>query len=206
MPRPRYVVGIDEAGRGPLAGPVAVGVVVVDLEQISNLGEYFSGVRDSKKLSGKNREIWFQKLKTERDSGRLFFAVTLVGNKIIDRNGIVSAISHGLDKGLEELNVNPETCRILLDGGLRAPDRYQNQQTIIRGDESEPVIALASIVAKVIRDRWLIGLAKKYPDYGLEKHKGYGTKYHYLALERFGLSPIHRETFCRRIFTKKSPR
>lgn len=203
---PRYVIGIDEAGRGPLAGPVAVGVVAIDSERISDPRDYFHGVRDSKKLSEKGRNSWFQKLEGDRNSGKLVFVATLVSNETIDRKGIAVAIKLGINESLEKLNLIPGTCHVLLDGGLCAPDRYKNQRTIIRGDESEPVIALASIVAKVVRDRWLISIARKYPDYGLEKHKGYGTRFHYLALEKLGLSPIHRRTFCRKILIKKSPR
>ena len=189
------MLGIDEAGRGPIAGPVAVGVVALDLALISEPDEYFSGVRDSKKLTERGREKWFKKLEEERENKKLFFAVTLVSERVIDKQGINTAIRRGIAEGLEKLTLTPSSCLVLLDGGLSAPDEYRNQKTIIRGDQSEVVISLASIAAKVIRDRWMLNLARKYPDYGLDKHKGYGTAAHYAALAQHGPSPVHRLSF-----------
>lgn len=191
----KYLIGIDEAGRGPIAGPVAVGAVALDLDQIAEPDTHFHGVRDSKKLTPLGRERWFARLEKERLAGGLSFATTLVSNKIIDQQGINAAVRYGIRESLNKISCPPAACRVLLDGNLRAPDEYLDQETIIRGDESEPVIALASIAAKVIRDRWLLGLAGKYPAYGLEKHKGYGTAAHFLALKTHGPSPIHRLSF-----------
>lgn len=195
----RYLIGIDEAGRGPLAGPVAVGLVALDLTQITDPVEYFAGVRDSKKLTARGREKWFARLEEERKNNKLIFATTLVSNKIIDEKGISMAIKFGISECLNNVNYAPETCLVYLDGGLSAPENYANQKTIIRGDQTEPVISLASIAAKVIRDRWVVNLAKKYPNYGLDKHKGYGTAAHYAALEKFGISPIHRRSFLKNL-------
>lgn len=195
--KPRFLIGIDEAGRGPIAGPVAVGLVAIDLEQITKPADWFAGVKDSKKLTPKGREKWFAKLENEREAGRLAFATTLVSSRVIDERGISVAIRRGIKECLTQIKLAPSDCLVLLDGGLFAPTEYQNQTTLIKGDEKEPVIALASIAAKVIRDRWLLNLAKKYPEYGLEKHKGYGTKAHYLVLKKHGLSPIHRRSFLK---------
>ncbi|MEK7585000.1 MAG: ribonuclease HII [Patescibacteria group bacterium] len=190
MGKKRYLVGIDEAGRGPLAGPVAVAVVVTKWKL--NLK-----VRDSKKLSEKKREEWFRWLKEQKKKGRLDFVVSLVGEKIIDEQGIVPAVRTGIRRCLKRLNLDPKSCRILLDGSLSAPKIYEDQETIIRGDETVPIIALASIAAKVKRDRRLTRLAKKHPKYGFEVHKGYGTRAHYAALRRHGLSPLHRRSFLK---------
>jgi ribonuclease HII len=213
----KYVIGIDEAGRGPLAGPVSVAAVALmsrhrlDSDLRSNLGtERFDlgfgppagGLRDSKKLSAKKREQWFVWLKQKQKNGELKFAVSLVGEKIIDRQGIVRAVKIGIKRCLDRLNLEPERCRILLDGSLHAPKIYKNQKTIIRGDEKIPLIMLASIVAKVTRDRKMIRLAKISPHYGFEIHKGYGTRAHYRALHRHGLSPLHRRSFLKNFCPK----
>ncbi len=205
----KHLVGVDEAGRGPIAGPVAVGVVSLPAgeaglgmseEILAIFGK--KGVRDSKKLSEKKREEIFAKIQELKREGKLDFVVTLVSNKVIDEKGISFAIKSGIIECLNKLNLKPESCLLKLDGGLKAPENYQNQETIIRGDESEAIIALASICAKVIRDKWLRELAKKYPNYSLEKHKGYGTAAHYLALKKFGLSPIHRKSFLKNLKNK----
>ncbi|MEK7621748.1 MAG: ribonuclease HII [Patescibacteria group bacterium] len=191
----KYLVGIDEAGRGPLAGPVAVAAVLQLSRRVLDSDKSLGRLQDSKKLSSKKREAWFEWLKRKQTNGDLKFTVALVSEKIIDRVGIVRAIKIGIKQCLDRLDLKSTQCRVLLDGGLRAPKNYQNQKTIIRGDEQEPVIALASIVAKVTRDRRLNKLAKIYPNYSFEIHKGYGTRAHYSALRRHGFSPLHRRTF-----------
>jgi ribonuclease HII len=184
------IVGIDEAGRGPLAGPVAVGAVA--LLQLAGLD--LTGLKDSKQLSPAARAAWFLKMRDWRAAGQLNYATALVGAKLIDERGISWAIRSGLARCLQKLEIGFDS-RILLDGGLRAPKLYLNQTTIIRGDESEPAIALASIAAKIRRDRHLVRLAQRYPDYGFEIHKGYGTARHYAALAQHGPCPIHRRSF-----------
>ena len=188
-----FRVGIDEVGRGPVAGPVSVGVVVVPFDfEWSQI----PGVRDSKQVSAKVRERIYA-LAKEHPS--IVYVVESVSASSIDRGGIVPAIQHALNSALARLRLNPDTCELLLDGGLRAPAEFLNQKTIIRGDASEPVIALASIMAKVERDALLVRLADEYPGYGFEVHKGYGTKAHYQALEKYGLSKEHRRTFLKKI-------
>lgn len=185
----RFIIGIDEAGRGPLAGPLAVGLVAGSEKEIHRFGR----VRDSKKLTPKNREAMFKKIKTNKN---LIFKTVFIGPKIIDRIGINKATERGIAKILKKIP-KAKTSRIFFDGGLKAPPKYLYQKTIIKGDEKIPVIALASIVAKVRRDRYMVRLAEKYPQYGFEKHKGYGTKEHYRKIKKFGLSAEHRRFFCR---------
>ncbi len=195
----KYLIGIDEVGRGPLAGPVAVGAVRVPRDFDFGLVE---GAKDSKKMTPKAREILFTRLVSLRGNELLTFAVAFSSSTMIDAYGIVPAIKSALGSALAE--VAGETAaddasryEIRLDGGLRAPQHFTNQTTTIRGDDSEPVISLASIVAKVERDRLMCHLAKKYPAYELEAHKGYGTRAHRDAIMRNGLSEIHRRSFCR---------
>lgn len=189
------MVGVDEAGRGPLAGPVAVGVVAVPIKLKSAIGHY--AVRDSKKLSPRDRDGWYRFLIKERRLGNLCFATALVSEKIIDSRGIVPAVRLGIKNCLQRLKLEPGICEVRLDGSLRAPRRFRCQQTIIKGDETEPIIALASIAAKVRRDRRMIKLAKLYPDYNFEIHKGYGTAAHYQKLQVHGPCLIHRRTFIK---------
>jgi ribonuclease HII len=194
-----YIIGIDEAGRGPLAGSVAVGVFAVPTKGAL---KKFRGVKDSKQLSEKQREEWFRAIKDSSEKGEAFYAVTFARPATIDAKGLTYAVYSALNRGLrrlESLGVNCIDSRILLDGSLYASGRYADQTTIIDGDAKEPIIALASICAKVTRDRRMKKLAKEYPLYGFEIHKGYGTAGHYRAIERYGLTPEHRRTFLKRI-------
>lgn len=198
----RFILGVDEAGRGPLAGPVAVGVVAVP-EGFDVLRE-FPDVADSKKLSEKKREEIFALLEKCAEQSEVRFTVEFESNETIDREGIVFSVHRALSRGV---NILAEKCghsvstglltsdvHILLDGALRAPSEY-TQETIINGDELVPIISLASIAAKVVRDRLMIELSARYPLYGFEKHKGYGTKAHYEALQKYGPCSLHRRSF-----------
>jgi len=192
--------GIDEAGRGPLAGPVAVAVFGV---KAGFKLKGFPKGRDSKKMSEAEREKWFTVFEEEKKKGNVFYEVTLVSANVIDAKGIVCAIQKGMEKCLKKLEkegIAGGNSRILLDGALRAPSRFFNQITIIKGDEKEPLIACASIIAKVTRDRHMKRLAKKYPEYLFEIHKGYGTLSHRQIIKKRGLSPIHRRSFLKNIF------
>ena len=161
----------------------------------------FSNIKDSKKLSAAKRDEWFAVITGMRDRGELDFAFTSIPPEEIDAIGIAVAIQKALDASLarvvDSLGLQPESVEVMLDGSLRAPERFARQQTIIKGDEKVPVISAASIVAKVMRDRHMDEMAVVYPDYGLEKHKGYGTSAHCLAIRRLGPSPIHRRSFLR---------
>lgn len=188
----RYLIGVDEAGRGPIAGPVAVGGVCIaaDFDWA-----FFYGIRDSKKLSAQKREAWFAKLRDMKRRGEAEYAVSLVKHSVIDRRGIRFAVSLAISRVLGKLSPSPEETLVLLDGSLFAPREFLYQKTIIRGDESEPIISLASIAAKVMRDRTMERLSLKYPEWDFAQHKGYGTKEHFRRIRRYGISAIHRKSF-----------
>ncbi len=190
-----YTVGIDEAGRGPLAGPVSVGMVKVPAHLNK---QFFKGIKDSKKLSQEKRELWYARAVEGKKRGELDFHVALISEKVIDKRGISYAIRLGILRCLEALDVSLKDS-IFLDGSLKAPVQFKNQQTIIKGDEKVPVISLASICAKVARDRKMVGLAKKFPRYGFDIHKGYGTSAHLAALRKYGKTALHRSTFLKNL-------
>ncbi len=204
--KPKYIIGIDEAGRGPLAGPVAVGVTMVPVAFDWHL---IPGVGDSKKVSPKNREAIFRRATELSRSGQLYYVVVMTSASRIDKVGIVPAIKQALDKALEKVvkiqpGLSPRDFYIKLDGGLKAPKEFQNQETIIKGDAKELMIGLASIMAKVTRDKYMEKLAKErqYQAYDFATHKGYGTKKHREAIVRNGLSKEHRASFCQRCIKK----
>lgn len=191
--------GIDEAGRGPLAGPVAVAVFGMKEGFII---ENFPQGKDSKKMSEKEREKWAAFFMEEKKKGNVCFEVALPSAKVIDTKGIVGAINLAMEACLSKLEkegVASVSSHILLDGALKAPLRFTHQQTIIKGDEKEMLIACASIVAKVSRDRHMKKISTTYPDYDLHIHKGYGTKKHREAISTLGLSEVHRKSFCKNI-------
>jgi ribonuclease HII len=185
----RFVLGVDEAGRGPLAGPVAVGIVLAPAGL--DIAKVFPGVNDSKQLSEKERERIFELLKAQN---KVRWCVRYASHATIDSKGISYGIRAAVARGVRLLAPAPRDVRVLLDGSLHAPEEYA-QETIIGGDASEPIISLASIAAKVSRDRLMKRLAKIYPEYLFEKHKGYGTALHYAMLEKYGPCAIHRRTY-----------
>jgi ribonuclease HII len=191
----KYLIGIDEAGRGPLAGPVALGAVAIPTAHYHQAKKIFGTIKNSKQLSLSQRERWYRLMLVERKKGTLNFACAYSSNLKIDNRGLVWSIRSALARAIRRLDCPPNQVRVLLDGSLKAPKEYQNQLTIIKGDEKEMIIAMASVVAKVRRDRLIKKLAKKYPNYGLEKHVGYGTAAHYRALAKLGPSTIHRLSF-----------
>ena len=188
----KYLIGIDEVGRGPIAGPVAVGAFIFLTPDAKKL---FRGVKESKQLNEAQREKWFAFIQGIKKEGHIDFHVTFQSEKVIDGKGLSYAIRTALSKSIQALNAKPAHSLVLLDGGLKAPVHYENQKTIIKGDERETVIALASICAKVLRDRKMVKLGKKHPKYGFERHKGYGTKEHYEAIEKWGMLETHRRSF-----------
>ncbi len=189
-------IGIDEVGRGPIAGPVAVGAFVFLKPEAKKL---FRGVKESKQLTEEKRGYWFGVVQQAQQSQLVDFRVTFQSQKIIDTKGLSRAIKTALKTSLANLRIPCTEAHVLLDGGLKAPTEYIYQKTIIKGDEKEMVIALASICAKVLRDRKMNILAKKYPFYGFEKHKGYGTKKHYEAIKSYGLLEVHRRSFVKNL-------
>jgi len=191
----KFIIGVDEVGRGPIAGPVAVGAFVF-LEPTAR--RMFRGVKESKQLSENKREDWFSLIEEARKSGLVDFCVSFQSHKIIDGKGLSYAIRTALASSLDALEIQPARARVLLDGGLKAPVHFKDQKTIIKGDEKETVIALASICAKVLRDRKMRVIAKKYPLYGFDIHKGYGTQEHYRVIRAHGSLSVHRKSFLKR--------
>ncbi|MEK7462242.1 MAG: ribonuclease HII [Patescibacteria group bacterium] len=192
MNKKKWLIGIDEAGRGPLAGPVAVGIVVVPDNFAWSL---IPGVGDSKKVSPTKREAVFGRAKGLKKEGKLNFVVMTASAKEIDEKGISVVIRNLIAKGLKKLNVKPESCFVKLDGALRAPVQFP-QETIIKGDSKELVIGLASICAKETRDEYMRQMAPQFPAYQFAIHKGYGTKSHRRSIAQNGFTPEHRTTYC----------
>ena len=180
----RFVSGIDEAGRGPLAGPVVAAAVILSEETI------IEEVNDSKKLTPKKREILFDKIKSQA----LSYGIGIIDSVTIDKINILQATFLAMKQALNELKITPEL--VLVDGNHKIPGLEIKQEAIISGDAKSQSIACASILAKVTRDKIMDEYAKQYPQYLFEKHKGYGTKAHIEAIKNFGACPIHRKTFA----------
>ncbi len=189
------IAGIDEAGRGPLAGPVAVGLVAIP-EGFNK--KFFKGIKDSKQLSAEDRELWYSLALEAKKRRDLDFHVALVSEKVIDRHGISYALRLGIKRCLTALSVTANS-QIFLDGALKAPVEFTHQLTVVRGDEKIPIISLASIVAKVTRDRKMVKLSKKFPQFGFHIHKGYGTRGHVSALRQYGTTELHRLSFLKNV-------
>lgn len=193
----QWIVGVDEAGRGALAGPVSVGAVLYpsdfDWQELYALVTSRGKVRlrDSKQLSAQQRELLFERIVAH---GRLKHAAAFVDAAAIDEIGIVNAAHEATAEAIRALGVSPERVFVQLDAGLRAPSQWR-QEAYVRGDATYPAIAFASIIAKVSRDRLMQDLADEYPGYGFEGHKGYGTVAHTSAIHQRGMSVIHRRTF-----------
>lgn len=182
----KAICGVDEAGRGPLAGPVfAAAVILPDNCEIE-------GLNDSKKISEKKRDILFDIIKEKAVS----WSVASVDEKVIDEINILQATYLAMRKAVEGLDVPADYA--LIDGN-RMPPLSIDGETIIKGDANSPSIAAASILAKVSRDRFMLELCEKYPQYQFEKHKGYGTKLHYEMLAEYGISDCHRRSFLKKI-------
>jgi ribonuclease HII len=201
----KYKIGIDEVGRGPVAGPVAVCATFIEIVNQEYLIDELEGMTDSKKLSEKKRELLFEKVKKLKDFQMLFSSVVFVSARDIDAIGIIQSIQKALDKSLENIFKNKELAgvsfnqvQILLDGGLHADEKFVNQETIIKGDEKEFTIATASVTAKVLRDRKMKEYGNQFPQYLFEKHKGYGTKVHMEAIQKHGFSVLHRKSFLKK--------
>jgi len=186
------VAGVDEAGRGPLAGPVfAAAVILPSTLKIKDLD-------DSKKLSAKKRDIIFSKI----IDGALSVGVGVVDEKRIDEMNILQATFAAMRAAINGLSGVPDY--ILVDGNKKIPDIDLPQRAIIGGDGKCSCIAAASVVAKVLRDRYMQGLHKRFPDYGFDRHKGYGTRAHFEAIKIYGPSSVHRSTFLQKTSKKVS--
>ncbi len=179
------VCGVDEAGRGPLCGPVVAAAVILPKD------EKIDGVNDSKKLSEKKREVLFDVIKEKA----ITVGVGISDVELIEKINILNATKIAMKEAIENLKIKPDY--VLVDGN-QAIDISVPFETVISGDAKSESIAAASIIAKVTRDRLLIEYDKKYPEYGFAKHKGYGTKAHIEAIRTYGLTPIHRPSFCKK--------
>ena len=184
------VCGVDEAGRGPLAGPVSAAAVILppDVD--------IPGLNDSKKLSDKKRRELFPVIK----ECAIAYGIAFADHHEIDEINILQATYLAMERALSQLKVKPDIA--LIDGN-RAKDFGVPVQTVVHGDSLSASIAAASVLAKVTRDDYMLEMAEKYPQYGFEIHKGYGTKAHYSALQKEGASPIHRMTFLKKFYGKE---
>ncbi|MBP7846190.1 MAG: ribonuclease HII [Candidatus Pacebacteria bacterium] len=197
----RFLIGIDEVGRGPLAGPVAVCAFCLKEEILEDfIKEIFgSKIRDSKKMTKKKREEIAEIVTKKKKEGLLDFKISTAEASVIDKYGINPSIKKSLEKSILGLDLDPKSVIVFLDGGLRAPDIFINQETIIKGDSSNALIATASILAKVYRDSLMVKYAQEYTQYKFEKNMGYGTKAHIDALRETGISPIHRVSYLKNL-------
>jgi ribonuclease HII len=181
----RFIAGVDEAGRGPLAGPVAVAAVILDPSK-----PRIRGLDDSKKLTHAKRESLYEKI-VER---ALSYSIVLVMSDEIDRINIFQATMTGMTRALAGLT--PSAHEAWIDGNALPRDLPCAGRAIVGGDALEPAISAASILAKVTRDRWMVQLDREHPGYGFAEHKGYGTPAHLAALQRLGPCPHHRRSFA----------
>jgi len=177
------IAGVDEAGRGPLAGPVIAGAVILDPDKP------IEGLRDSKRLSASRRDELFDQIRERA----LAWAVGRADVEEIDRINILQATMLAMSRAVEALQ--PSADHALIDGN-RCPDLSCTSRAIIKGDSKVPAISAASIMAKVTRDREMLDLDRRYPGYGLAQHKGYPSKAHIEALESLGVTPVHRRSYA----------
>ncbi len=184
------ICGVDEAGRGPLSGPVCAAAVILPK------GKIIEGVNDSKKLSEKKREQLFEVIKKEAAA----YSIGWASVEEIESINILNAAMLAMKRAVEGLKTAPDF--VYIDGN-KTPDLEIPCEAIVKGDAKSMSVAAASILAKVSRDRLMQEYAKQYPEYGFEKHKGYGTKLHNEAILKYGPTPIHRMSFLRKLLSKK---
>ena len=183
----RIICGVDEAGRGPLAGPVCAAAVILP----ANLD--IPGLTDSKKLSDKRRRELYPVIKEQA----IAYGIGFASQEEIDQMNILQATFLAMQRAMDQLEVKPELA--LIDGN-RQKDFGLPVETVVKGDSLSANIAAASVLAKVTRDEVMLAMAEEYPGYGFEIHKGYGTKAHYEALQKLGPCPIHRMTFLKKLY------
>ena len=186
----KLICGVDEAGRGPLAGPVCAAAVILP-PHIE-----LPGLNDSKKLTDKRHRELYPMIK----EAAVAYGIGFASHEEIDEINILQATYLAMERAIAQLRVSPD---LLLIDGNRAKDFGIPAQTVVKGDSLSASIAAASVLAKVTRDDLMLEAAKEYPQYGFEVHKGYGTKAHYEALTGFGISPIHRRTFLKKFYGEK---
>lgn len=186
----KIICGVDEAGRGPLAGPVCAAAVILPE------GLEIPGLTDSKKLTDKKRRELFPVIKEQA----LAYGIAFASHEEIDEMNILQATYLAMERAMAQLAVKPDIAMI---DGNRAKDFGLPVRTVVKGDSLSANIAAASVLAKVTRDDLMVELAAQYPEYGFEVHKGYGTKVHYEALRTHGASPVHRMTFLKKFYGEK---
>lgn len=197
----KYLIGIDEVGRGPLAGPLTICAVSVDRHSKYNK-KLLQDFRDSKKLSPKKRLELSHVAEKAQKNGQIKYSLHSVSSTFVDKYGLSNAVKGAIKKALKKLNLPPKECFVFLDGLLYAPAEYIFQKTIIKGDEKVKIISCASVIAKVHRDELMVKMDKKYPGYDFSKHKGYGTRAHFLKIRKLGPCEIHRQSFLKKFFSK----
>lgn len=180
------ICGVDEAGRGPLAGPVYAAAVILPSDCV------IEGLNDSKKLTEKKREALFDEIKEKA----LAYGIASADEKKIDEINILNATFLAMKRAIDSLSVKPDLA--LIDGNQK-PHTDIEEVTVIKGDAKSMSIAAASVLAKVSRDRFMLEMAEKYPQYEFARHKGYGTKLHYEKIAQYGVCDIHRRTFLKKI-------
>ena len=185
------VCGCDEAGRGPLAGDVFAAAVVFDKDTV------IEGINDSKKLTAKKREKLFDEIIEKAQD----FSIQCATVAEIEEINILNCAMLAMKRSVEAMKIKPNVC--LIDGN-KTPELECDAIAVIKGDAQSQAIAAASILAKVARDRYMLQMAEKYPEWQFEKHKGYGTKLHYQMIDKYGESPIHRPSFLKKYYAKKS--
>ena len=186
----QVICGVDEAGRGPLAGPVCAAAVILPPNAD------IPGLNDSKKLSDKKRRELYPIIKEQA----IAYGIAFVDHEKIDEINILQATYMAMGQAIAQLSVKPDLA--LIDGN-RAADFGVPTETVVHGDSLSASIAAASVLAKVSRDDYMLEMAKEYPQYGFEIHKGYGTKAHYAAITEHGTSPIHRMSFLKKFYGQK---
>ncbi len=187
----KVICGIDEAGRGPLAGPVYAAAVILPL------GIEIEGLNDSKKLSEKKREQLYDIICEKA----IDYSIGVATEKEIDEINILNATFLAMHRAVEGLKIRPDYA--LIDGNQYPKIPFVTEETVVKGDAKSMSIAAASILAKVGRDRFMLQQTKEYPQYEFEKHKGYGTKLHYEKIREYGPSPIHRMSFLKKFYGEK---
>ena len=185
------VCGCDEAGRGPLAGDVFAAAVVFDKNTV------IEGINDSKKLTAKKREKLFDEIIEKAQD----FSIQCATVAEIEDINILNCAMLAMKRSVEAMKIKPNVC--LIDGN-KTPDLECDAIAVVKGDAQSQAIAAASILAKVARDRYMLQMAEKYPEWQFDKHKGYGTKLHYQMIDKYGESPIHRPSFLKKYYAKKS--
>lgn len=183
----QLICGIDEAGRGPLAGPVCAAAVILPI------GTEIEGLNDSKKLTEKKREMLFPIITKKA----IAYGIGFASEQEIDEINILNATFLAMRRAVEALGISPDL--LLIDGNQKPKIGVGEEVTVIKGDAKSVSVAAASALAKVSRDRYMLEIAQEYPQYAFEKHKGYGTKLHYEKIAEYGVSPIHRKTFLKKI-------